>query len=148
MGRSRNQQGFTLIEIMAVVLIIGLLTTLVGIAVAGVIDDARIGTTKTNIRGLEAALQIYQIDNSRYPTTDQGLQALIEKPTTAPEPRRWRKGGYLQKAQLPNDGWGEPFQYVSPGTHNPNSIDLWSLGKDSLPGGDDIGNWAQAETNE
>ena len=142
----RSEAAFTLIEIMAVVLIIGLLTTGVGIAVAGIIEDARANTSRTGIRTLEAAVQMYQIDNGRYPTTDQGLQALIEKPTIAPEPRRWRKGGYLAKPVLPKDGWGEPFQYASPGTHNAGGFDLWSLGPDGVPGADDIGNWAEEES--
>ena len=145
--RSRCRElGFTLIEIMAVVLIIGLLTTGVGIAVAGIIEDARVSATQTDIRTLEAALLMYQIDNGRYPATDQGLRALIEKPTTAPEPRRWRKGGYLQRAEMPTDGWGAPLQYSSPGSHNTETFDLWSVGSDGIPGGDDIGNWAQDPT--
>ena len=142
--RSRpSRLGFTLIEIMAVVLIIGLLMTGVGIAVAGIIEDARVNTSRTAIRTLEAALEMYRIDNGRYPTTDQGLRALIEKPTTSPEPRRWRKGGYLRKAMLPTDGWVQPFEYMSPGWHNAELFDLWSIGSDGAPGGDDIGNWAQ-----
>ena len=145
--RRSGEPGFTLIEIMAVVLIIGLLSAGVGLAVASIIEDARVSSTQTDIRALEAALLMYQIDNGRYPTTDQGLRALIEKPTAAPEPRRWRKGGYLQRAEMPTDGWREPLRYTSPGSHNSGTFDLWSLGPDQLAGGgDDIGNWAQDPT--
>jgi len=143
----RSRAGFTLIEIMAVVMIIGLLTTGVGIAVAGMIDDARLNTAKQDIRNLEAALEIYRMDNGRYPTTDQGIRALVEKPTTGPVPVRWRDGGYLSKSAMPTDGWGATYQYSSPGQHNSRGFDLWSLGADGVLGNDDIGNWTEADPN-
>ena len=143
--RPRRNGGFTLIEIMAVVLIMGLLASIVGVAVLGQIGGARVNTTRTQIKQIESALAFYQMDNGRLPTTEQGLQALISKPTIGPEPRSYRAGGYLQGKEVPLDGWQNDFQYQAPGTNNPESFDLWSFGEDGTPGGTDndadIGNW-------
>ena len=145
----RRRRGFTLIEIMAVVLIIGLLSALVGTAIVGNIAKARQQTTFTQIKQLESALTFYQMDNGRFPSTEQGLRALVEKPSGSPEPRNYRPGGYLQGGAVPMDAWGAPFQYMSPGQHNPQSIDIWSYGADGQPGGNDtdkdIGNWADTQ---
>jgi general secretion pathway protein G len=139
--------GFTLIEMMAVVLIIGLLAGIVGVAVFSSVDSARVSTTQAQMKNLESALAFYQMDNGSFPTTDQGLQALVQKPTSAPVPESWRQGGYLQTQTLPKDAWKHDFQYLSPGQHNPDSYDLWSLGSDGQPGGTgtkaDIGNWKE-----
>jgi len=147
--RRRRSEAFTLIEIMAVVLIIGLLGGVVGVVIFGQVDSARVTTARTQIKQIEAALEFYRLDNGRYPTTEQGLRALVEKPTSAPEPRRWRPEGYLHGGAVPADPWGEPFQYVQPGTNNPYSFDLWSLGADAAPGGAgidaEIGNWTEEE---
>ena len=141
----RRQRGFTLIEIMAVVLIIGMLMGIVGTAIVGNLRKARISTTIVQIKSLEGALTTYQMDNGRFPTTDQGMRALIEKPTGTPEPYGWRPGGYLARKELPKDAWNGEFQYLSPGEQNPDSFDLWSLGADAKAGGTDedadIGNW-------
>jgi general secretion pathway protein G len=146
---TRRSAGFTLIEIMAVVLIIGLLGGIVGVVIFGQVDQARVTTARTQIKQIESALEFYRLDNGRYPTTEQGLRALVEKPTSAPEPRRWRREGYLQGGAVPTDPWGEPFQYEQPGTRNPYTFDLWSLGADGAPGGEDvdaeIGNWSDEE---
>jgi len=148
-GERRNQAGFTLIEIMAVVVIMGLLMGIVGTAVFSQIDKARVNTTKAQIDQLEAALAFYQMDNGRFPTTEQGLQALVERPTSAPEPRNYHSAGYLKKKQVPRDAWGSPYQYAMPGGNNPEGFDLWSLGADSQPGGTgtdaDLGNWLEPE---
>ena len=145
---ARRRRGFTLIEIMAVVLIIGLLTTIVGAVVFSQVDSARVTTASTQIKQIEAALDFYRLDNGRYPTTDQGLQALVERPTIAPEPRNYRTDGYLSGGNVPFDPWGIDYQYESPGTHNTRGFDLWSLGGDSAPGGEDtdadIGNWSES----
>jgi general secretion pathway protein G len=145
----RRSAGFTLIEIMAVVLIIGLLGGIVGVVIFGQVDSARVTTARTQMKQIESALEFYRLDNGRYPTTEQGLRALIEKPGTTPEPRRWRPEGYLQGGAVPADPWGEPFLYEQPGTQNARSFDLWSLGADASPGGEDvnadIGNWAEDE---
>ena len=142
-----RRRGFTLIEIMAVVLIIGLLGTLVGLAIAPQIDKARASTARSQIRMLEAALETYRMDNARFPTSEQGLQALINPP---PEARNYQPGGYLAKRQVPQDPWGNDYLYESPGQHNDGSYDLYSLGADGQPGGDgpnaDIGNWVDGET--
>lgn len=139
--------GFTLIEIMAVVLIIGLLSTLVGIAIFPQIDKARISTAKSQIKMLDAALESYRMDNAKFPTSDQGLHALIQPP---PDARNAPPGGsYLRERRVPEDPWGNAYQYESPGQHNPHSYDLWSFGADGSPGGSgvdaDIGNWADDE---
>jgi general secretion pathway protein G len=142
--RTRNQ-AFTLIEIMAVVLIIGMLSSIVGFAVFRQVDKARVVTARAQIDRLESSLELYAMDNGRFPTTEQGLDALIREPASAPEPPNYQPGGYL-KGELPLDPWGNEFMYESPGTNNPGSFDLWSLGKDGATGGEaldsDIGNWA------
>lgn len=145
----RASAGFTLIEIMAVVLIMGLLMGLVGVSVFGQVDKARITTAQTQIRNIESALELYRMDNSRYPTTEQGLEALLRRPSSAPEPRSYPAGGYLSKSDALKDPWGMTFQYESPGQHNGHSFDLWSLGADQQPGGEevdaDIGNWSDED---
>ena len=141
----RQQGGFTLIEIMAVVVIMGLLMTLVGVAVFQQVDKARVTTAKAKIAQIESALEFYRMDNSRYPTTQQGLASLVTKPTSDPEPRNYPPGGYLKRSDSIQDPWGSVFRYESPGQHNQYSFDLWSLGADQSEGGEeldgDIGNW-------
>ncbi|MCU0669499.1 MAG: type II secretion system major pseudopilin GspG [Myxococcota bacterium] len=145
--RAPKHAGFTLIEIMAVVLIIGLLTAVVGTAIFGQIDRANATATKTQIKQLEAALDFYRMDNGRYPTTDQGLEALVQQPSVEPVPRNYRPEGYLQGGRVPSDPWGSPFGYESPGTKNPYGVDIWSFGADGQPGGSgadaDVGNWSE-----
>ncbi len=137
----RPHKGFTLIEIMVVVIILGILATLVLPRVMSRPDEARIAKAKQDIRTLEGALNLYKLDNFDYPTTDQGLEALAQKPGAPPEPRNWKQGGYIDR--LPKDPWGEPYQYLNPGVHG--AIDIYSLGADRQPGGEgsnaDIGNW-------
>jgi len=144
--RDERRRGFTLIEIMAVVLIMGLLAGIVGTVVVNQIDQARTQTARAQIKQIESALTFYQMDNGRFPSTEQGLRALVEKPSGAPEPRNYRPGGYLQGGAVPNDPWDTPYQYASPGVHNPHAFDLWTLGADGQPGGEgadqDVGNWA------
>ena len=144
--RTHGNPGFTLIEIMAVVLIIGMLSGIVGFAVFQQVDKARVVTAKTQISRLESSLELYNMDNARFPTSEQGLEALISEPTTAPEPMNYQPGGYLKGGKLPLDPWGNEFQYESPGTNNQDSYDLWSFGRDGAAGGDglntDLGNWS------
>ncbi len=138
----RNLAGFTLIEIMAVVLIIGLLSTIVGVSIFAQVDKGRITATSVQISNLESVLELYRMDSARYPTTEQGLDALVNAPDDA---RNYPPGGYLQKRRVPEDPWGNPYEYEQPGQNNPESYDLWSFGADGNPGGDgvaaDIGNW-------
>jgi general secretion pathway protein G len=138
----RNLAGFTLIEIMAVVLIIGLLSTIVGVSIFAQVDKGRITATSVQISNLESVLELYRMDSARYPTTEQGLDALVNEPDDA---RNYPPGGYLQKRRVPEDPWGNPYEYEQPGQNNPESYDLWSFGADGNPGGDgvaaDIGNW-------
>ena len=145
----KGHRGFTLVEIMAVVLIIALLGTLVGAAVVGQIDKARITTASTQIRQLEAALEFYQMDNGRYPTTEQGLEALVREPTIEPLATSYRPGGYLKKGEVPLDPWKNTYEYEAPGTNNPHAFDLWTFGRDGQAGGEgtdgDITNWAGGE---
>jgi len=139
--------GFTLIEIMAVVLIIGLLSTIVGAAIFSQVDKARVTAARAQLSSLEGVLELYRMDNGKFPTTEQGLLALVEAPTAEPVPRNYPAGGYLKDGKLPVDPWGEPYFYEMPGNSNPHSFDLWSFGADGAPGGEgvdaDIGNWAE-----
>ena len=144
--RRPRESGFTLIEIMAVVLIIGLLSTLVGLAIFPQIDKARVNTAKGQLQMLDAALESYRMDNARFPTSDQGLIALVKPPADV---RNAPPGGYLREQRIPNDPWGNPYQYEAPGQHNPHTYDLWSFGADGSPGGSgadaDIGNWVEGD---
>ncbi|MEY2801756.1 MAG: type secretory pathway, pseudopilin PulG [Pseudomonadota bacterium] len=132
-------RGFTLIELMVVLVIIGVLAALIVPNVLDRADDARVTAARTDVNNLMQALKLYRLDNQRYPTTEQGLQALVTRPGTAPTPPNWRP--YLDK--LPQDPWGRPYQYLNPGTHA--EIDVMSLGADAQPGGEgrnaDIGSW-------
>jgi general secretion pathway protein G len=140
-ARRSRSRGFTLIEIMVVVVIMGILAALVVPKLMGRTDDARIMAARQDISTLMQALKLYRLDNQRYPTTEQGLQALVAKPTGAPVPNNWKQGGYIEK--LPKDPWGNPYQYLSPGIHG--EVDVFSLGADGQPGGTgtdaDIGSW-------
>jgi general secretion pathway protein G len=137
----RYAHGFTLIEIMVVVIIIGLLAAVIVPTIVGKVDEARVAKAKQDIQSLETALTMYRLDNSKYPTTEQGLAALTTQPTD-PSIKHWRPGGYLERVS--KDPWGNDYQYVYPGTHG-KEYDLFSLGADGAPGGEgidaDIGNW-------
>ncbi len=140
-----SKAGFTLIEIMAVVLIIGLLSTIVGAAIFRQVDRARVTATRAQLSSLEGVLELYRMDNAKFPSTEQGLLALVEAPTVDPIPRNYPQGGYLKDGRVPVDSWGEPYHYEMPGSNNPHAYDLWSFGADAAPGGEgidaDIGNW-------
>jgi general secretion pathway protein G len=139
---SERNAGFTLIEIMVVVVILGILAALVAPNVIRRIDDARVTKAKQDIRAYETALNLYRMDNFRYPTTDQGLEALVKQPTD-PNIRNWKQGGYIDG--LKKDPWGFDYAYIAPGTHG-GEYDLYTLGADNQPGGEgpdaDIGNWS------
>lgn len=137
MNRQHRQGGFTLIEIMVVVVILGILAAVVVPRIMSRPDEARIVKAHSDIQSLETALNLYRLDNYTYPTTDQGLQALVEKPAS-PEPQNWKEGGYLDR--MPRDPWQRPYQYLNPGQHG--EVDIYSMGPDGRPGtDDDIGNW-------
>ena len=134
-------KGFTLVEIMVVVVIMGILAALVVPKMMGRTDDARILAAKQDIATIMQGLKLYRLDNQRYPTTGQGLQALISIPTSSPIPANWKSGGYLDR--LSKDPWGNTYQYQSPGSHG--EIDVFSMGADGQAGGSgidaDIGSW-------
>jgi general secretion pathway protein G len=134
------QSGFTLIEIIVVVVIIGLLAAVVTQTLSGRTDDARIAKARQDIQAMETALTLFKLDNFRYPTNEQGLRALVEKPAD-PEIRNWKEGGYVKR--LSKDPWGRDYLYESPGTHG--EVDIYTLGADGQAGGEkanaDIGNW-------
>jgi len=129
--------GFTLIEVMVVVVILGILAAVLVPKVMDRPDEARKVKASQDIRALEAALNLYKLDNYDYPTTDQGLEALVTQSGMPPEPANWKEGGYIDR--LPLDPWQQPYQYLSPGAQG--SIDIYSTGPDRQPSEDDIGNW-------
>lgn len=136
-----KQRGFTLIEVMVVVVILGILAALVVPQVMSRPDQAKVTVAKGDIKAIAAALDMYKLDNFSYPSTQQGLEALVSRPSGSPQPRNWNADGYLKR--LPKDPWGNEYQYLAPGTKGP--YDLFSYGADGKPGGSelnaDIGNW-------
>ncbi|MBK7972332.1 MAG: type II secretion system major pseudopilin GspG [Deltaproteobacteria bacterium] len=139
----RSAHGFTLIEILVTVAIIALFTGMVALPVVGHLRDAKVVAARTQVATLESALRTYQLDNGFYPTTEQGLAALLTAPTTRPVPASYRTHGYWERDFIPKDPWGGEYHYLSPGIHG--EIDVWSLGADQQPDGDgdakDLGNW-------
>ena len=135
--------GFTLIEIMVVLVILGILVGFVGVKIMGKPEEARRMKARVQIDSLETALKLYKLDNGVYPTTEQGLQALVEPPTVGQLAKAWRQGGYLEKGKVPKDPWGNDYVYLSPGVHG--DFDFSSYGSDGEPGGEDkdqdINNW-------
>ncbi|GEA51284.1 type II secretion system protein GspG [Vibrio inusitatus NBRC 102082] len=141
MKYNKKQQGFTLLEVMVVVVILGILASFVVPNLLGNKEKADQQKAITDIVALENVLDMYKLDNSVYPTTDQGLEALVSRPTGSPEPRNYRNDGYIRR--LPKDPWGNDYQYLSPGDNG--NIDIFTLGADGQEGGEgsssDIGNW-------
>ena len=141
MKAATGQQGFTLLEVMVVVVILGILAALVVPKIISRPDEARVIAAKQDIASLMQALKLYRLDNQRYPSSEQGLQALAAQPTTAPLAPNWKSGGYIDR--LPRDPWGNPYQYLNPGVHG--EIDVFSFGADGALGGEgndaDIGSW-------
>ncbi len=138
-----NKKGFTLLEIIVVVFILSLLAAIVAPKIIGRTDDARIADAKVQIKNLETALKLFKLDNGFYPSTEQGLAALIEKPTTGQIPTKYREGGYLEQRKIPVDPWGNPYLYISPGLNG--DFDIISYGADGKEGGEgkdaDIESW-------
>ncbi|MES2488464.1 type II secretion system major pseudopilin GspG [Stenotrophobium rhamnosiphilum] len=135
------QRGFTLIEIMVVVVILGILAAVVVPRIMDNPGKARVAKAKQDIRQLESAMELYKLDNFNYPNTQQGLEALVTRPSGDPQPKNYKQGGYIKS--LPKDPWGNPYQYLSPGVKG--EIDIFTLGADNQPGGEteaaDVGNW-------
>ena len=140
----RDARGFTLIELMVVVVILGILAGLVIPRIMGRPEQAKRLKARMQIEQIEQALKLYYLDNGDYPSTEQGLSALVEQTTIEPVPKRWREGGYLEKGKVPDDPWGNPYVYVSPGV-NSRDFDLESYGADGEDGGEgkyaDVENW-------
>ena len=141
LAKNRSQLGFTLIEVMVVIAIIGIMATLIVPQIMSKPNEARVIAAKHDISSIVQALKLYRLDNSRYPTTEQGLSALVAKPTSEPIPQNWKPNGYVDR--LPKDPWGFAYQYSNPGARA--EIDVFSLGADNKPGGTgfdaDLGNW-------
>lgn len=143
--KSKNtQRGFSLIEILVVLVIMGLLISIVAPNVLNRADEARVSKVNADFKAIETALKIYKLDNFTYPTSEQSLEALVNKPEIEPEARNWKSGGYLD--ELPLDPWGRPYLYLSPAEQGGGEFDLYTLGADGLTGGEDqstdIGNWS------
>lgn len=145
MNYRKKQKGFSLIEIMVVVVIMGLLASVVAPSVMDALTGAQTERVQADFAGIETALKMYKLDNFRYPTSEQGLEALVSEPESDPVPKKWRKGGYLQ--ELPVDPWGEEYLYSSPGEGKP--YEIYTLGADAARGGvdeaADVTNWDKAE---
>ena len=139
----KNSKGFTLLEIIVVVFILSLLAAIVAPKIIGRTDDARITEAKIQIKNLETALKLFKLDNGFYPSTEQGLATLVERPTTGQIPQKYREGGYLEQKKVPLDPWGNPYIYISPGVYG--DFDIMSYGADGKEGGEgknaDIKNW-------
>ena len=137
------QRGFTLIELMVVIVILGVLAGLIVPRIMGRPEEAKQTKARIQMESIETALKLYKLDNGVYPSTEQGLEALVESPTVGDLPRAWRSGGYLEKGKVPKDPWGNPYIYLSPGIHA--DFDLVSYGSDGQPDGEgknsDIRNW-------
>jgi general secretion pathway protein G len=142
-SRSIDERGFTLIELMVVIVILGILAGLIIPRIMGRPDEARRAKAQLQIQSIETSLKLYRLDNGSYPTTEQGLQALVEAPSSGTLAKSWRAGGYLEKGKLPKDPWNNEYVYLCPGAHG--DYDLSSLGADGEAGGDgknaDINNW-------
>lgn len=140
-GLSRAVRGFSLIEILVVVVIIGILVAVVVPRVMDEPDRARVAKAKQDVQALVTALNMYRLDNYHYPSTEQGLEALVRRPAGQPEAANWKPGGYIDR--LPADPWGRPYQFLNPGIHG--EIDVWTFGANGMPGGEginaEIGNW-------
>jgi general secretion pathway protein G len=140
-----TSRGFTLIEIMVVMVILGLLVAIVAPNIMGRSDQAKVTIAATQLKNIQSALDLYRLDNSQYPSTQQGLEALVSKPSGSPEPKNWNPDGYLKS--VPEDPWGAQFQYISPGSEGP--YDLYSYGSDGREGGEgdaaDISVWQAKE---
>ena len=143
MNAFRNRHGFTLIEIMVVIVILAMLAALVGPKLMGRTDDAKLTDARVQIKNMETALKFYKLDNGIYPSTEQGLAALTSKPTVGVIPKNYKDGGYLESKKVPKDPWGNDYLYVSPGEHG--DYDLFSYGMDGAKGGEgknaDVTNW-------
>jgi general secretion pathway protein G len=141
--RTTRNHGFTLIELLVVMLILGLLIGIVGPKLIGRSDDAKVSAARIQIESLISALKMYKLDTGSYPSTEQGLEALVTQPQSGDVPKNWRTGGYLEKGRVPKDPWGNDYVYLFPGAHG--DFDLLSLGQDGLPGGDgynkDVTSW-------
>lgn len=141
LNKKNADKGFTLIEIMVVIIILGILASIVGVKVIGHIDEARRTQAQTQIETFRTALKLYRLDNGSYPSTEQGLQALVTKPEVGKLPRKWREGGYIDR--IPKDPWGYDYEYNCPSVHG--DFDITSYGNDNEPGGEgndaDVNSW-------
>ena len=139
----KTTHGFTLIELMVVIVILGILVSFIAPRLMGRPDEAKQVKARIQMESIETAIKLYKLDSGMYPTTEQGLQALVEQPQTGTLPKKWRKGGYLEKGRVPKDPWGNEFIYLSPGAHG--DYDIIAYGADGVPGGEefdkDINSW-------